>query len=73
MVGTQKDKKYFSKILLSSEGESFLKYDFYDKNDGFPAPIFKRQLLDFRAMCCWKELFELKKTTYYLSIYVYIW
>ena len=76
MVGTQKNKKQFSKILLSSgcpRRTKFQKYDFYDKNDCFPAPIFKMQLPDCRAMNCLKELLKLKKMTYYLSIYVYIW
>ena len=77
MVGTQKrEEHFFQKCYCLQgvpEGESFTKYDFYDKNDCFPASIFKRQLLDCRAMCYWKELFELKKITYYLSICVHIW
>src|SRR6218665_1472612 len=71
-----KNKKNVSKYYCLQgvpEGESFKKYKFYDKNYGFPTPIFKRQLLDCRAISCWKELFELKKMTYYLSIYVHIW
>src|SRR6218665_2978534 len=39
----------------------------------FPTPIFKRQLLDCREISYWKELSELKKMTYCLSIYVHIW
>ena len=76
MVGTQEKKIFFQKYYCLqgvSEGESFKKYDFYDKNDCFLAPIFKRQLVDCRTMYCWKELLKLKKMTSYLSIYVYIW
>src|SRR6218665_3559938 len=71
-----KNKTNFSKILLSSGcpiRRKFQKIRFYDKNDGFPTPIFKRHLLDCRAISYWKELFELKKMTYDLSIYVHIW
>jgi len=54
MVGTQKSKFFQKYYCLQGvpEGESLKKYDFYDKNDCFPAPIFKRQLLDCCAMCC---------------------
>ena len=44
MVSTQKSKKNVSKYYCLQgvpEGESFKKYDFYDKTDCFPAPIFK--------------------------------
>ena len=43
MVGTQKIRKFFPKYYCLQgvpEGESFKKYDIYDKNDCFPAPIF---------------------------------
>ena len=75
MVGTQKSKFFQKYYCLQGvpEAESLKKYDFYDKNDCYPAPIFKRQLLDCRAISYWQELFELKKMTYYLSIYVHIW
>ena len=72
MVGTQTNKKFFQKYYCIQgvpEGESFRKYDFFVKNDGFPTPIFKRKLLNCRAISYWKELFELKKMTYYLSSY----
>jgi len=76
IIGTQKARKSFQKYYCLQgvpEGPSFKKYDFYDKNNCFPAPIFKLQLLDCRAMTFWKVLLKLKKMTYYLSIYVYIW
>ena len=56
MVGTQKKpRKSFQKYYCLQgvpEEQSFKKYDFYDKNDCFPAPICKWQLLDCRAMYC---------------------
>ena len=67
MVGIQKNIKKFSKILVSSDharGPKFQKYDFSDKNDGFPAPTFYMQLPDSIAIHRWKELFHPKKMTY---------
>jgi len=46
---------------------------FSDKNDDFPSPTFYMQLPDFIATHRWKELFNLKKMTYNLSIYFHIW
>ena len=75
MVGTQHTIKKFSKLLVSSDrakGPKFQKYNFWDKNDGFPAPTFYMQLPDSNAMHRWKELFHPKRMTYYLSIYFHI-
>jgi len=75
VVSTQETIKKFSKILVSSDrtkGQSFKKYDFSDKNDGYPAPTFYLQLSDPIAIHRWKELFNHKKMTYYLSIYFHI-
>jgi len=57
MVGTQHTIKKFSKLLVSSDrakGPKFQKYNFWDKNDGFPAPTFYMQQLDFIAIHRWK-------------------
>jgi len=57
MIGTQR-VEIFLKILLSSgcpRGRKFQKYDVYDKNYCFPAPIFKRQLLDCSACAIGKS------------------
>jgi len=68
---SKKHKKVFKNI--SPEGQSFKKYDFSDKNYGFPAPTIYMQLPDSIAIHRWKELFNPKKMTYYLSIYFPIW
>jgi len=52
--------------------QSLKKYDFSDKNDGFPAPISYMQLPDSLAIRRWKEIFNPKTMTYYLSINFHI-
>jgi len=77
MVGIQKTIKTFSKILVSSaptRGPKFRKYTiFLIKMIIFLFQFVYMQLLGCHAIYHLKELFTLKKITYYLSIYVHIW
>jgi len=56
-----------------TRGGNFQKYNFSEKNDGFPAPTFYMQLQDSIAIHRWKGLLNPKKMAYYLSVYFNIW
>ena len=66
---------FFNHLILRALPRATVeKKRFFERNYGFPAPIFVyMQLLYCRVISHWKELFKRQRMTYYLSINVFIW